>query len=91
MKSLIVKIEDVEIRGHEVKESKKDGKPYMIVRYEDERGVSREIVDRDMENEPYYKRGTRGVIHAELDIGRSFTRFEVARFVMADADKPVTA
>ena len=37
---MIVKLENIEIRGHEVKESKKDGKKYMVVRYEDETGRS---------------------------------------------------
>lgn len=78
---MIVKIEDVEIRGHEVKESKKDGRPYIIVRFEDNTGKAHEILDRDMDNEPFYKRGTLGVIYADLDIGKKFTRFEVSRFV----------
>lgn len=77
---LRVKIENIEIRGHEVKESKKDGKPYMVVRFEDETGKAHEILDRDMENEPYYKRGTVGDIYADLDIGKSFTRFQVSSF-----------
>lgn len=77
---MVVKIENIEIRGHEVKESKKDGKPYMVVRFEDETGKAHEILDRDMENQQYYKRGTVGDIYAELDIGKSFTRFQVSRF-----------
>lgn len=77
---MLVKIENVEIRGHEVKESKKDGKPYMVVRFEDTTGRSHEILDRDMENEKFYQRGVQGHIYAELDIGRSFTRFTVSRF-----------
>lgn len=77
-----VKIENIEIRGHEVKESKKDGKPYMIVRFEDEAGRSYDIVDRDMENEPYYKRGTTGNIYAELTMGK-YTNLSVSRFEVA--------
>ncbi len=77
---MVVKIENIEIRGHEVKESKKDGKPYMVVRFEDETGKAHEILDRDMENQQYYKRGTVGDIYADLDIGKSFTRFQVSRF-----------
>lgn len=77
---MLVKIENVEIRGHEVKESKKDGKPYMVVRFEDTTGRSHEILDRDMDNQPYYRRGVQGHIYADLDIGRSFTRFTVSRF-----------
>jgi len=82
---MLVKIENAEVRGHEVKESKKDGKKYMVVRFEDETGRSHEILDRDMENEPYYKRGTVGDIYADLEIGRSFTKFEVRRFQMAQS------
>ena len=77
---MTVKLENIEIRGHEVKESKKDGKPYMVVRFEDETGKAHEILDRDMENQQYYKRGTVGDIYADLDIGKSFTRFQVSRF-----------
>lgn len=77
---MIVKLENIEIRGHEVKESKKDGKKYMVVRYEDETGKSYEIVDRDMDNEQYYKRGTVGHIYANLTIRPNFTNIEVTRF-----------
>lgn len=80
---MIVKIENIEIRGHEVKQSKKDGSEYMIVRFEDETGKSHEIIDRDMEREQYYKRGTVGDLYADLDIGRSFTRFAVSEFRQA--------
>ena len=81
---MIVKIENIEIRGHEVKESKKDGKPYMVVRFEDTTGKAHEIIDRDMDNEPYYT-GAQGDIYADLDIGKNFTRFTVARFAQAQA------
>ena len=57
----------------------------MVVRFEDETGRSHEILDRDMENQPFYKRGTVGDIYADLDIGKSFTRFTVSRFVAAGA------
>lgn len=82
---MIVKIENIEIRGCEVKQSKKDGADYMIVRFEDETGKAHEIIDRDMENQQHYKRGTIGDIYANLDIGRSFTRFTVSRFVQSDS------
>lgn len=81
---MIVKIENVEIRGHEVKESRKDGKPYMIVRFEDVTGRSYEILDRDMSNEEFYTRGAQGNIYADLDIGRNFTKFAVSRFERVD-------
>lgn len=84
---MIVKVENIEIRGHEVKESKKDGKPYMVVRFEDETGRSHEILDRDMENERFYKRGTVGDLYADLDIGKNFTKFTVSRFQAKEAAK----
>ena len=88
---MIVKIENIEIRGHEVKESKKDGSQYMIVRFEDETGRSHEIIDRDMENQPHYKRGTPGDLWAELIMGNtrdgaSYARLELKRFQIAKGD-----
>lgn len=77
---MIVKIEGVEIRGHEVKQSKKDGSSYMIVRFEDVTGKAYEIIDRDMENESFYTRGAQGHLYADLDIGKAFTKFTVSRF-----------
>ena len=79
---MVVKIEDIEIRGYEVKLSKKNNKEYMLVRFEDSTGKSYEIVDRDMENKAYYKRGIVGDIYANLEINRTFTRFDVSRFVI---------
>lgn len=66
-----VKILDVEIRGSEIKNSKKDDKPYILVRYEDSTGQSHEIVDRDMAHEGVYKRGVQGEIVADLRMGRT--------------------
>lgn len=88
---MIVKIEDIEIRGHEVKESKKDGSKYMVVRFEDTTGKPYEILDHDMENQQYYKRGTLGDIWADLVMGRkrdgtSYAHIEVSRFQLAGAD-----
>lgn len=84
---MIVKIENIEIRGHEVKDSKKGGQ-FMVIRFEDEAGRSYEIVDRDMDNEPYYKRGTVGDFFADLTMGRTrdgqnYARLEVSRFQVA--------
>ena len=80
---MIVKIEDVEIRGHEVKQSKKDGSDYLIVRFEDATGKSHNIVDRDMENRKFYNRGVQGYFYADLDIGPKWTHLTVSRFVAA--------
>ena len=75
-----VKIENIEIRGVEVKESKKDSSQYMIVRFEDETGTPTEIVDRDMARRAYYQRGQVGDIIADLRMGRQFTSLTVVDF-----------
>lgn len=75
-----VRIENIEIRGREEKISKKDDKPYLIVRFEDETGLSHEILDRDMERAEYYQRGTVGDIIADLRMGKNFTTLSVLDF-----------
>ena len=80
---MIVKIENIEIRGCEVKQSKKDGSEYLIVRFEDITGKAHEIIDRDMDRQPFYTRGTQGDLYADLDIGKTFTRFNVTDFKKA--------
>lgn len=77
---MIVKIEDIEVRGCAVKQSKKDGSDYMVMRFEDSTGEAHEIVDRDMSRQPFYKRGTQGDLYCTLDIAKAFTRFEVSEF-----------
>lgn len=49
------KIENLEIRGHEVRDGK-NGK-YAVVRFDTESGDRLEFVDRDQERFEYYKRG----------------------------------
>lgn len=49
---------DTEIRGCEIKKSTKTGNEYIIVRIEDEVGNRCQLIDRDVDNAPYYKRGT---------------------------------
>lgn len=76
-----VKLENVEIRGCERRISKKeDAREYLLVRFEDETGKPLEIVDRDIEREQYYKRGTIGDIYADLNIGKNFTTIAVIDF-----------
>ena len=58
-------IENAEIRGCESKTNKK-GEPYLLVRFEDETGQPCELVDKDMERQPYYKRGTQGTIFIDI-------------------------
>lgn len=83
---MIVKVENVEIRGVEVKQSRTNGADYMIVRFEDVTGRNHEIIDRDMERKPFYSRGVQGDLYADLDIGKTFTRFTVTDFKAANKD-----
>ena len=56
-----LKAENVEIRGHEIKDSKKeDGGQFALVRFEDETGKAYELVDREKERWEFYKRGVVG-------------------------------
>lgn len=66
------KIENVNIRGHEVK-TNKNGEPYVIVRFEDETGKSYELVDKDTERADYYKRNTDMDLTVTIDIGKYTT------------------
>lgn len=50
-------INNVEVRGHEVKQNKQ-GEDYVLVRVEDETGTSIELIDKDLDRTKYYKRGT---------------------------------
>lgn len=60
---------EAEIRGKEKKVSKA-GKEYILVRTEDERGVSNELCDRDMDNFDYYKKGQNAVFYLHIESGK---------------------
>lgn len=66
------KIENVNIRGHEVK-TNKNGEPYVIVRFEDETGKAYELVDKDVERADFYKRNTDMDLTVTIDIGKYTT------------------
>lgn len=55
---MIAKVENLEVRGYERKKSQKNDNEYLIVRVEDEQGKNVELIDRDLDNEKYYKKGT---------------------------------
>lgn len=57
-------IPNVEIRGHEIKESKTTDSKYIVVRFDTEEGDREEIIDRNVEHESLYTRGTVGTITA---------------------------
>lgn len=83
-----VKIEDVEIRGVEQRESKKEGAgPYWIVRFEDSTGLPCEVLDRDPDRAAYYKRGALGDFYCDLRMGRDWARLNVIDFKLKATDK----
>ena len=67
---MIVTAKDLEIRGKEKKISNKTNKEYLIVRVEDETGISTELLDWNVENFDRYKRGTIANFELNLDIGK---------------------
>lgn len=60
---------EAEIRGKEKKTSAK-GTEYIIVRTEDERGVTNELCDRDMENFDHYKKGQQVIFDLHIESGK---------------------
>ena len=63
------KIDNVNIRGCEVK-ANKQGEPYMLVRFEDETGKPFELVDKEMDRQPYYKRNTDMNLVVDITMGK---------------------
>lgn len=81
---MIVKVENVEVRGCEQKTSRKEGAPdFLVVRMEDSTGKPFEVLDRDLERKASWQRGLQGDLFARLEIGNKFTRFEVSDFAAA--------
>ena len=66
-------IPNVEVRGTEVKTSNKDGSQYIVINYDTEAGNRESIVDRCLDRQELYKRGTVGNIIADLKQGRTAT------------------
>ena len=48
---------DLEVRAVEVKTSTKTGNPYILLRVEDDHGAWNNVIDSNMDNKPYYKKG----------------------------------
>lgn len=69
---MIAVIHNVCIRGREPKVNSK-GDPYLLVRFEDETGKPYELVDKNMEREEYYTRGSEGDLHISIDQGKYTT------------------
>lgn len=73
MKALI---ENVNIRGCERK-TNKNGDEYLLIRFEESNGQAQQIVDKDMEREQYYKRGTDMNLTINIDISKNYTNLRV--------------
>ncbi len=69
---------NIEVRGCERKTSKA-GNDYLVVHCDDEQGRRSDFMDKDMEREKYYKRGTIGDMTLALDIGK-YANVEVIDF-----------
>lgn len=61
-------INNANIRGCESKSGK--GGDYLLVRFEDENGAPAEVVDKDMDRQPYYKRDTCGTMTIDIKMGK---------------------
>jgi hypothetical protein len=86
MINIIVTLKNAEVRGVERKMSSK-GNEYLVVRVDDERGERSELLDRDLDNEQYYKRGTFGDFLLHVAIAK-YANCEVKQFRAAKAQKP---
>ena len=86
MIDIIVTLKNAEVRGVERKISNK-GNEYLVVRVDDERGERSELLDRDLDNEKYYKRGTFGDFLLHVSIAK-FAKCEVKQFRTAKSQKP---
>jgi len=69
---------NIEVRGCERKTSKA-GNDYLVIHCDDEQGKRSDFMDKDLERESYYKRGTVGDLTLKLDIGK-YSNIEVVDF-----------
>ena len=77
-------IENINIRGCEPKENK-NGEPYLLVRFADETGKACELVDKDMDRQPFYKRNTDGTLTVDISIGK-YTTIRIIDFKAVAAE-----
>ena len=77
------KIEGIEVRGYEEKANKMTGRPYLLVRVEDETGQALEFADKSDydDRKPLYKRGQEGDLIIRIDKARDWTNFEIVDFI----------
>lgn len=69
------KVEDLEIRGKEIKEGK-NGK-YALIRFDAENGDRLEFIDRDEDRFDYYKRGKMCDLWLKITNTPKYTNFTV--------------
>ena len=69
-------VHNTNIRGCESRKNQK-GEPYLLVRFEDETGAPHELVDKDMDRQQYYVRGTDMDLVIDIDQGRQFTTIRI--------------
>lgn len=89
MIDIVVMMKNAEVRGVERKTSSK-GNEYLVVRVDDERGERSELLDRDVDNEQYYKRGTFGDFLLHITIAK-YAKCEVKQFRAAGATQKQSA
>ncbi len=76
----IAKLENINIRGSEIKKNMKNGEPYCIVRFEDEAGRPNDIVDKDEERFEFYKKNLIGDMWISIYQSRDYTTLRVVDF-----------
>lgn len=69
------KVENLEIRGHEVKDGKNG--EYAVVRFDNEAGDRLEFIDRDKDRFDYYKRGKFCDIWLKITNTQKYTNFTI--------------
>ena len=71
---------EIEIRGKEMKVSK-TGNEYIIVRVEDETGVTQEFCDKNINNFERYKKGKACRLVMDITINKQFTNINIFKIL----------
>lgn len=71
--------EQIEIRGKEIKTSKKNTE-YLIVRAEDDTGKITELCDRNIEHQELYKKGLECKLVLDIQFGK-YTNIEIVDII----------
>lgn len=83
------KVEDLEIRGSEVRVTKKEGdnSKYALVKFDNPAGDRLEFIDRDEERFDYYKRGQMCDIWIRVQNTAKYTNFTIIDMCYKDAEE----